>query len=412
MAEFTMPSLGADMDAGTIVEWRVRAGDRVKRGDVVALVQTDKADIDAEVFEDGVVESILVPPGVKVPVGTPLAVISGASTSRPAAAPVARAPSNHVDSPLDSPLIRHLAERTGVPIGALHGSGPGGRITRADVESFRQVAPSTSTRPRITPRARRLARERGIDLTSLPTDKVITGASLATITTTAPSAPRPPVDTMRAAIGRQMSRSWTEIPHYYLSRRVDLSRALAWMAESNENRPVETRLIAPALIFRAVALAAAETKRINGWYRDGRFEAAPHADLAVATALRTGGLLAPVIHAADTKALDEFMGELRDLVTRARANKLKGSEVTGASITVTNLGDAGADLVYGIIHPPQVAIVGIGAVHEEAWAADGVVDARPVAQLTLAGDHRVSDGRDGAALLARVEQLLKEPERL
>lgn len=420
-----MPSLGADMDAGTVLEWHVRVGDAVRRGDAVALVQTDKADIDIEVFEDGIVEAIVVPAGTKVAVGTPLAHIGSAKPAAPAAPaatvpPPAPQPVVEVARPptstIDSPLVRHAIERAGLAPFMLRGTGIGGRVTRDDVERAAARAGTSSARPRVTPRARRLARQAGVDLVALgAAHAVVTGAHVIAAAG-APSAASaqvtPPPDPMRAAIARLMSRAWKEIPHYYLQRRIDVSGALAWMEAQNASRPVEARLIAPALMARAVALAAVEAPAVNGWWRDDRFVAAEGVQLAIATALRSGGLIAPVIADADTKPLDAVMAEMRDLVTRARANKLRGSEVTGASLTITSLGDAGADVVYGIIHPPQVAIIGIGAVREAPWAEHGTLSARRVVQVTVAGDHRASDGRDGAAFLAALERLLKEPEHL
>jgi pyruvate dehydrogenase E2 component (dihydrolipoamide acetyltransferase) len=482
VGEYRMPSLGADMDRGTLLEWKVRPGDMVHRGDIIAVVDTDKSDIDVEVFEDGVVERIVVPEGEEVPVGTVLAILGAppedaagppaeTTTARSAVAaepepPVAPGPppppapgpvagGHHVSSP----LVRHLAERAGLDLDALEGTGPGGRVTRHDVEralpadapAGRVPAPAAAPSRReggrvpSSPVARRRAAELDVDLAGVTgtgpggavrladVEGAATGAPAAAdapAATDAPAAPAPhagpPVapdrrggdaERDRAAARRDttaklMARSNREIPHYYLRTTVDLLRARAWLDECNRERPVAGRLLPSVLLLRATALAVAEVPDLNGHWVDDRLVRHDAVDLGVAVALRGGGLVAPTIHAAETRTVDELMADLRDLVARARAGRLLGSQLTDPTITVTNLGDQGVEEVFGVIYPPQVALVGFGRIGERPWAEQGMLTVRPAVTATLAADHRVTSGHQGARFLTALDRLLQHPEEL
>jgi pyruvate dehydrogenase E2 component (dihydrolipoamide acetyltransferase) len=449
MGEFCMPALGADMESGTVTEWRVRPGDRVARGDVIAVVETDKADLDVEVFESGVIDELLVAVGHRVPIGTPLARISAAggqpvpegaaivpaATSFPATVPDAArvdatsfdepavAERGHAEAPqpVVGPLIRHLAEVEHVDLGAVRGTGQGGRMTRADVigaASPRAVGPSA--RRKVTQRARRLARERGISLDDLdvPPDRPVTGEDVVNEPAALRSAPTPvSADAAgpaarRAAIARLMSRAAREIPHYYVATRIPLDAAMHWLDDHNATAPIADRVLPAALLLRAVALAAEEVPELNGEWCDDGFRPAAGVHLGVAVALRDGGLLTPTIHDAGRKGVPEMMAELRDLVTRARSGHLRPRELTGATLTVTNLGEQGVETVFGVIVPPQVALVGFGAIRDEPWAEHGMVGARPVVHASLAADHRATDGRAGARFLDVVARKLQHPEEL
>jgi pyruvate dehydrogenase E2 component (dihydrolipoyllysine-residue acetyltransferase) len=421
MPEFRMPSLGADMEAGTIIEWLVKPGDEVHRGDIVAVVDTDKADVDVEIFADGVVDEILVPPGEKVDVGTPLASIlapgetvakraSATKKARPAKKkPTAKAPRPKDTSkqarkraarrrpaakttpaaadPAHSPVIRRLARHLGVDLAGVAGTGPGGAVTRADVEG---AATGAVAAPQVSWAAPSTA-EATADVAEAPSRS---GA-------------------MRRSIAALMARSKREIPHYYLGTHVDATPALDWLERTNLERPVLERLLPAALFLKAVALAAREVPQLNGFWLDDTFRPGDGVHLGVAISLRqAGGLIAPAIHDADRKDLTTLMSELRDLVTRTRAGRLRSSEMSDPTLTVTNLGDQGVETVYGVIYPPQVALVGVGKIAERPWAAGNMVGVRHVATLTLAGDHRASDGHTGAQLLAAVDRFLQEPEKL
>lgn len=440
MGEFCMPSLGADMDEGTLLEWLVAPGDRVRRGDIVAVVDTEKSDIEVEVFEDGVVGELLVDVGATVPVGTPLARIEPVSGRTGSAAPpptptpppapaLAEGPPRGVATTARtagrvlSPIVRHLAEERHLDLQQLVGTGCGGVITRHDVEAAvapppdptraradRPVVrpPRTPGRTPSSPYARRLAAERGVSLTAVAGS----GPGGAVLAADIPEAA--PVDRdagMRDAIARAMSRSKREIPHYYLQTTIDLGPALEWLRVRNEARPVVERALPAVLLLKATAIAAAEHPALNGWWEDGH---RPSTDvhLGVAIALRGGGLVAPGIDGADRMSLAELMAALRDLAQRSRAGRIRQREWTGPTITVTNLGDLGVDAVWGVIRPPQLAMVGFGAVHEQVLAVAGAPAVRPVVVASLAADHRTSDGIEGAAFLSRIAALLQEPDAL
>ncbi|WP_316770656.1 dihydrolipoamide acetyltransferase family protein [Streptomyces sasae] len=503
MSEFTMPSLGADMDEGVLQEWLVAPGDQVRKGDVVAVVETDKAAIEVECFESGTVGRLLVQPGTRVPVGTPLAEIEGSAAAEaragspgtsatggaeaartPFAEPAVRktpareaeqksaaAPREHpkprqmpVREPMRTgkeptrqpihttagpsqlpppmcteataalgagPLVRHLAALRGVDLTTLHGTGPGGRITRADVE---HAPPPHTPRVRSTPYARRLAHELHVDLAEVRGTGGGGAVRAADVRAHAgegererprqdgerrtpmavPAADHPEqrADAMRRAIAELMSRSKREIPHYYLSTTIELTAAVDWLRRVNRGRPPADRLVPAALLLKAAALAARQVPSLNGYWQNDGFVPASEVNLGVAVSLRQGGLLAPVIHDADTLPPDALMNRLKDLVERTRRGRLRGSETSGATLTVTNLGDQGVESVYGVIHPPQVALVGFGAVVERPWAAGGMLGVRPVVTATLAADHRATDGAVGARYLTAVDRLLRKPEEL
>ena len=401
MGEFRMPSLGADMDVGSIIEWRVHPGDTVHRGDIVAVVDTEKADIEIEVFEDGVIDQLLVEPGVEVPVGTVLARIrppAAASVVAPAEVEV-RPPAALVGPAADGPVAEHRAPRRGPP-----------------------TAPARKQFVRASPLARRQAARRGVDLATV-TGSGPGGAILSADITGRPhhaAAPSPGAEphdgrhrqeAMRHAIGTLMARSKREIPHYYLSTTIDLSAPVGWLADANAARPVTERLLPAALLLKATALAVHDVPAMNGFWDDG-FRPSTAVHLGVAISLRGGGLVAPAIHDADQLALASLMAALRDLAQRTRAGTLRNSEMSDPTITVTNLGDQGVEEVFGVIYPPQVALVGFGKILQRPWAADSMVGVRPTVRATLAADHRVSDGHDGARFLAAIDRLLQHPEAL
>jgi pyruvate dehydrogenase E2 component (dihydrolipoamide acetyltransferase) len=388
MAQFVMPQLGADMTAGKLLAWRKQVGDSVKRGDIIADVETDKADIEVEVFSAGVIEKFLVQPGARVPVGTPLAIIREegetatllASQEVPSAASPPRTISPVAPPPLSvvarekarlhiSPAARKLADDHGLDPASIAGTGPGGRITLEDVE---RAARAKAAQP-------------------APTDKQTR---------------------MRQVIAAAMARSKREIPHYYLSTTIDMDRAMTWMAQANLQRSVENRLVYGVLLLKAVALALHETPELNSIWKDQ--QAVPSADVhvGVAISLRGGGLVAPALHHTDRESLDELMKQFRDLVQRARAGSLRSSELSDATITVTSLGERGVEAVFGVIYPPQVALVGFGKIVERPWSSEGRIVSHPVITATLSADHRVSDGHRGGLFLAAVERILQEPEKL
>jgi pyruvate dehydrogenase E2 component (dihydrolipoamide acetyltransferase) len=410
--EFRMPSLGADMEVGTILEWRIKPGAEVHRGDIVALVDTEKADIEVEVFEDGIVEELLVDVGEQVPVGTLLARLTPVAERPPAAAagaPPPPIPTEAPAAPEPAPLRRPPKAARPAP-------------ARPAPASTRTRAAAAAARVRASPLARRLAGERGVDLTlvkgSGPDGAVLGGDLAAGGDTPEPAPPtrlgRARADrqkAMRHAIGELMSRSKREIPHYYVATTIDVGDALAWLAAQNAVRPVTERVLPAAMLLRASALAAREVPELNGFW-DGELRRSDRVHLGVAVGLRGGGLVAPAIHDADRLTVDELMAALRDLVERARAGRLRSSEMADPTLTVTNLGDQGAEEVLGVIYPPQVALVGFGRIVERPWASGGMLGVRPTLRASLAGDHRATDGHAGSRFLAMIDRLLHSPEDL
>jgi pyruvate dehydrogenase E2 component (dihydrolipoamide acetyltransferase) len=270
-----------------------------------------------------------------------------------------------------SPAARKRVLDLGIDPTRLTGTGPGGRITLEDVEN------------------------------------AVAAPAMPAPATTADRAQR-----MRDAIAATMARSKKEIPHYYLATTISLARALAWLEPRNRERPVTERLLPGVLLIKATALALRQVPELNGFWRDGRAEQSRAIHVGVAISLRGGGLVAPALHDADKQSLDELMRGLQDLSKRARAGSLKSSEMTDPTVTVTSLGDRGVESVFGIIYPPQLALVGFGKVIERPWVLDDRVVAQPVVTATLAGDHRATDGHRGALLLDAIDRILQEPEKL
>jgi pyruvate dehydrogenase E2 component (dihydrolipoamide acetyltransferase) len=390
MGTFSMPSLGADMEAGTLVEWLKHPGDRVERGDIVAVVETQKGAIEVEVFEAGVIERLLVEPGTTVPVGTPLALVRGPGeevveapvaelvAAEPAvAAPVRPAPAPpapvvvEAGRPRASPAARRFAHERGLDLAGITGTGPGGAVVSADINRL-AAAPAPAPRP-----------TRGLDLSE-----------------------------MRRAIAAAMARSKREIPHYYLSTTIVLMRAQAYLKRINAEREPADRLLLSVMQLKAVALALRRMPEFNGFHSADGFQPGTGIHVGTAIAIRGGGLATPAIHDTDRLSLDALMAHLRDLVARTRVGRLRSSELSDATITVTSLGDRGVESVFGVIYPPQVAIVGFGRPVERPWVAEGLITIRPLITTTLAADHRVSDGHKGGLFLAEIDRLLEEPEKL
>lgn len=386
IAEFRMPSLGADMEAGTLVEWLKKPGERIRRGEPIAVVETEKGAIDVECYEEGTLLRYLVEIGARVPVGMALAELETAAGALPpkaedAAAPAAApAGSPPPGAPLEaqpapqesglraSPAARRLASRKDIDLAQLTGSGPDGAISYADVEAAAAAEP---------------AERKAFDVAA-----------------------------MRKAVGAAMARSKREIPHYYLAHDVDLSNARRWLVEVNADRDPDRRVLIAALFLKSTALALAKNPNLNGFWAEGGFRPSDAVHVGMAVAIRGGGLVAPAIHDTDKLALDDLMQRLKDNVTRARAGRLRSSELADATATVSSLGERGVDTLYGVITPPQVAIVGFGRPRPRPWVVDDGVEPRETVTVTLAADHRASDGQRGALFLAGIDRLLQRPEAL
>jgi pyruvate dehydrogenase E2 component (dihydrolipoamide acetyltransferase) len=439
--EFRMPSLGADMENGTLLEWRVAPGDTVRRGDIVALVDTEKAEVEVEIFAAGTIEELIVVPGHEVPVGALLArVRTGAASAVPAARPalappVTAAGARAAAEPPPMPAVTAPPAPRVAPAPAQPAIPPTAAVTSPAILAVaaRTAAGARRERAPASPSARRRARELGVDLATLTgtgpsggitradVEAAAARASGSVRTAQAPPTPlvgRAPVAGraakagLRRALAAAMERSNREIPHYYLSSEVDLARARAWLDETNARVPIAERVLPAVLFLKAIALAAREVPEMNGWWMEGGFRPGDGIHLGIAISRREGEVIVPALHEVDAMSLTEAMAALRDLVRRARAGTLRSSELAGATLTVTNLGELGVGAVFGVIYPPQVALVGIGRIVDRPRAIDGMLAVRPTAILSLAADHRASDGYRGARFLAAIDALLQKPEAL
>jgi len=331
LVDLTLPSLGADMDDGTLLQWKVAVGDRVHRGQIVALVETAKAAVEVESWHEGTVQALLAEPGTRMPVGTPIARLR-----------VAGAPAESE--------------------------------SESEADTASGTARAAATAAAADPAARRSAMQQ--------------------VTATA------------------MARAKREIPHLYLAEDLSFEAATRWLEARNAGRPPSQRLLAAALRLKAAALAAAAHPGFSGHWIDVGWRPAPAVHPGVAIALRGGGLVAPALHDAGQMDLGTLSQALRDLIRRARAGTLRAAELSQATLTVTDLGETGVQQVLGIIHPPQVALIGYGRVTDRPWATPDGLRPCPVLTATLSADHRVSDGHRGAALLRTLARWLQQPEAL
>ena len=401
MIEFRMPSLGADMEAATLIEWSKQPGEHVARGEVIAVVETQKGAIEIESFHAGVIDRILVQPGERVPVGQVLALIRDeheAASAAPAQSPVAASPAAPAPPPVAAspvapapdgaaiggeriritPAARQFANKTGIDVATLS-PGPGGTIGLAEVEQAR-AAPGAAGAGKLEGPEQRSR----TDFTQ-----------------------------MRQAIAAAMARSHREIPPYCVSSTLDVSAMLTWLERTNATRDAAHRLLYAVPFLKSVALALRAVPELNGHFVDGRFVPGESVHIGVAVAMRGGGgLIAPAIHDVDKLDLTELMAKLDDLVQRVRGGRLRSGELSDGTITLSNLGENSADAITPLIYPPQVAIIGCGRIAHRPWVVDGNLGMRPLMTVTVAGDHRVSDGRSAAKFLVRLEQLLQRPETL
>jgi pyruvate dehydrogenase E2 component (dihydrolipoamide acetyltransferase) len=396
MIEFRMPSLGADMEDGTLVEWRIEPGAKVERGQVVCVVDTQKGAIDVEIWDAGTVARLVAQPGERIPVGKTMALLAQPGEDWQA---VARAEA----------------------------------VARADFQAAVPVASRSALPPRASPAARRRAAELGVDLEALAAGSAgapitiedveraarelaqpVAPAAPATAPAEAAAAPlspggRAPQGAMREAIAAAMARSKREIPHYYLGAEIDVEAALGWLEAFNAGRPPAERVLFVALVLRAIAGALREVPDLNGRFENGRFTRAEAIHVGVVTALRGGGLVVPAVHDVDRLELPALMAALREVLARAKSGQLRSSDLADATITVSNMGDLGVETVYGVIYPPQVALVGLGRVAARPVVRGGVVVASRTMQVTLSGDHRVTDGLVGARFLSALRERLEKP---
>lgn len=404
VTKVVMPKLSEAMESGKVIKWLKEEGDPVSGGEVIAEIETDKADIELESFGAGVLRKILVPAGERALVGGLIAVVADpaddiadllAGAPVPAVAPSPRplprgeeekgkggAQRSAEGRVKASPLARKVAARSGVDLKLLRGSGPGGRIVRRDVERVLAAAPPLA--PTLSPVGGEEKGEGEFE------DR--------------------PLSTLRAAIARQMVQAKAPVPHFYLTAEIAMDRAWEFREELNgiEGRP---KVSITDLVVRASALALVKRPEVNASFQGEKIRVYHRVHIGLAVAL-DDGLITAVLRDCDTKPLDRIAVESRDLAERARSRKLKAQELSGATFTISNLGMFGIDEFSAIINPPEGAILAVGAVREEPVAEGGRVKIGRRMKLTLSCDHRVVDGATGARFLQDLRLLLEEPLRL
>jgi pyruvate dehydrogenase E2 component (dihydrolipoamide acetyltransferase) len=443
ISEVVMPQMGADMTEGTVLRWLKHDGDAVERGDIIAEIETDKANVEIEAFESGTFRKALADEGDIVKVGEVIAVIGApnddiskyaggpvkaSETAAPEAAPVAGVaqargeapptieatpvaeqpptpppppevhqpqPSTTEARPRDgrgngrvhaTPLARRIAEDRGIDLHEVRGSGPGGRILRHDVEEFAQGKSPRRPAPPPAPAPPR---------------------------PTTPQAPEAvPMSRMRQTIARRMSQSKREAPHYYLLVDIDMTDALALRRQVNDAQVAdEARVSINDLIVRACAIALQRHPQFNATYVNEEVLRHDQQNVCIAIAMDEG-LIAPAVLDVGRKSLPEIARETKDLVLRAKGGALRPEEVNDGTFTITNLGAYGIETLIGIIQPPQTAILGIGSVMDQPVVRDGLVGVKQLMKVALSADHRVTDGAQGAQFLSEIKSLLEQPIRL
>jgi pyruvate dehydrogenase E2 component (dihydrolipoamide acetyltransferase) len=407
VVDFTLPSLGSDMEEGTVLTWLVAPGDHVNKGDVLLRVDTEKAEIDVEVWHEAVVLELLVQRGETVPVGTTLARLESGAAPATDEPPTAVAPLTDEPPAAIAPPTAVAPQIVAVPPAA--SSRESASVEATEVEP-RPKVPVVAEGPKVGSTAVTHATPRMVYWPAAHLQQPVSTAPVRQAGRSATDDTRSRADRRQSAVAALMERSNSEIPHFHLVRQVDLTVSLAWLERRNNAVPPGNRILPAALLLYAVARAAANSP-INGTF-DGESIDADQVDLGVAVHVRGGGLMTPVLPAADAMALDTLMGELQVMVGRARSGRLNSRDMTSATLTVTNLGDSGADVVLGVIRPPERALVGFGQIAERPVVLDGELAARPTVQVTLSADHRVVNGQAGARFLDALETVLSQPDNI
>lgn len=419
MTDILMPALSPTMEEGVLAKWNVKVGDRVNAGDVIAEIETDKATMEVEAVDEGVVEALLVEAGAEgVKVNTPIARLSDeggarAAVAPPAAAPEAAkvasaapaparpsAPANRPDGGriFASPLARRLAAQKGVDLSSLRGSGPHGRIIAADIAASpsgaKPLAPAASPRPASISAAPR-------QVLSLEQMGIAPG-----------SYDLVPLDGMRKTIARRLTDSFRDVPHFPLNMDLEIDRLLE--ARTRINTALESRKIKVSvndLIIKAVAAALKVVPEANASFTPEGIALHHHADIAVAVAI-DGGLITPIIRRAEDRSLADIATSMKDLAERARARKLKPDEFQGGTFSISNLGMFGIKSFASIINEPQGCILSVGAGERRPVVRGDSIVAATVMSVTLTCDHRVVDGAIGAKFLTAFRGFVEDPVTL
>lgn len=399
MADFvTMPKLGFDMAEGRLVRWMKAEGEEVQKGEVLAEIETDKATVEVEAGTTGLVRKHLVAEGTMVPVGTPIAVIGGAdepidlaplaaapgevlADAKTAAAPTpppAQARPEDGDGRLPggqraSPVARRLAAERGLDLTAIQGTGPGGRVVKRDIEAFLQGGPPVAPSPVATERAA--------------------------------------IGRLRQLIGRRMTHSKQQVPHFYVTAEIDAAPVMALREELNALLTEEAKVSVNDFIVKAAALALRQHPNLNASLEDGQIVRHAQVNVGVAVALDEG-LLTVVTRDSDRKPLRLLSSELRETIARARQGKVRPEDIEGSTFSLSNMGMLDVDHFIAIINPPEAAILAVGSVREVPVVRDGRLAIGQRMKVTLSADHRVTDGAEAARWLQTLRSMLEHPLRL
>lgn len=422
MPDIIMPRLSDTMEEGVVVAWLKQVGDKISRGDILAEIETDKALMELEAYEDGILEQILFEPGSRVPIGNTIALIgdgtgsaAGGSAGPNAAAAESGAASSDTASdqaadppgsvgtqhnPIDisgtvsaatktgthkksSPLARKIARELDVDLATVTGTGPGGRVTRNDVESAYRATESTPTAP--------------------PVASVTPSGDYDEI----------PLSTIQQVSAKRLTESKQQAPHIYLTSAIDVTDLLAFRAEINRTleQAGKIKVSVNDLLVKAVATALRTDPAVNVSIADDKLRRhrGIHLGIAVAT---PAGLLVPVVRDADRKSVSEIAAETRDKAERARDRKLRADEMSGGTFTISNLGMFGIEQFTAVINPPESAILAVGAAKDELRLDNSQVVTRSILRVTLSADHRAIDGATAARFLQQLTELLEHPLRI
>jgi pyruvate dehydrogenase E2 component (dihydrolipoamide acetyltransferase) len=440
--------MGYDMHEGKVVRWLKKEGEEVIRGEVIAEIETDKATVEYEAYTGGVMAKIVAAEGVTIRVGGLIAVITAPGEAipediltdaalaaspaprvpeapAPEAPPAAAAPPDSDGEVRASPLARRLAKERGVDLSAITGTGPGGRITEADIpEQGAPAAASVNGYIKASPLAKRLARERDIDLAVLNGTGPGGRITEADVPEHAPVAPAPTsaetaapagltsenveLSRMRQAIAKVTVDSWQSAPHFYVSVDIDMTKAMSFRRDVNDELDAEKRVSVNDLIVKASAIAIGRHPKFNSFFRDDHLQMNASINVGIAIALESG-LIVPGINGCENRSLVEIAAASRDLAARANSGTLRNEEYSGTTFSVSNMGMFDIESFTAIIFPPHAAILAVGTVKEQPVVRDGELAIAQIMKATLSTDHRVADGAEAAQFIVEIKKLLENP---
>lgn len=464
--EVTMPQMGADMTEGTLVRWFKQVGEHVNRGEIIAEIETDKANVELEAFEGGTVLKHVVAEGEVAPVGEIIALLGEASeqvgdvarkppaetppvrrieedaapvagASEEKAATLARAEEGPATGPTEapselakvqpagapertaagdgrvriSPVAKRIANQAGLDVALLKGSGPDGRILRRDVEAAAASKQTPAAQPARQPEAAAVAPPEQQPATAAPvTPPTPQAAAPAPATRPQLAAPQA-LSKIRQAIARRMTLSKQTQPHYYLTLDIDMTAAMKFREQLNSSASETQRVSVNDLVVKACAIALERHPKFNAEFGENGLIMHDRINIDIGIALDEG-LIAPAILDCAHKSLGRIATESKDLIERAKTGHLRADEYSEGTFTITNLGAYGVETLIGIINPPQAAILGVGSVMDQAVVREGQVVAAKVMKVALSADHRVSDGAEGARFIKEIQGLLENPVSL